>query len=594
MAKEKKKKYAKFRTKILRSLLLIGIAPLLTIFLISLITIVDTRLGDIAELQEQTINGAEEKIERYLDQKLSVFNLVINLDVDDISKIKEENLEFLAKGLKDEAKDVNEITLIDRQGREKLKVSDIQRQDFYPFKNVSQLEDFKTAITGQEYLGPVNYTTAGPVMRLASRIENESRQIIGVISAEISLKPIEKEILAIKSGNEGFVYLVDQQGNLIASSNQQLANQGENLTDNLLVKEVVAGIIHNGLLEKDRYENALGQKVIFAGRQIERVNWSVISEWSWQEAMSAIEVIINRFMLIILVSLSAIVFFSLFFIWLVAKPVEILTKGTDEISQGNFDYKINIKTGDELEKLGEKFNKMAAVLKENQKLKDEFVFVAAHELRAPVTVIRGYLHMILKGEFGKFDQGMKKPLEIMAYLNKGLIDLVHDLLEIARSEAGRLEIKTEPVAVKPLVKELVEAFQVSSHKKGLKLIYQELEKDIQVMADSYKLKEVLTNLISNAIKYSLQKGTIEISHEIKGNFLITHIKDQGMGIGKEDMAKLFSKFHRVKRKETEDIEGTGLGLFICKEIITRMKGKIWAESQLGKGSIFSFTLPLAS
>ena len=594
MVKEKKKKYSKFRTKILRALLLIGIAPLLTIFFISLIIMINTRLEDIAELQQQVIDGAEENIERYLDQKLSVFNLVINKEPDDISEIAQEDLEFLAKGLKEAAEDVNEITFISKAGQELIKDSDIHQKEFYSLRNVSQNEDFKTAINGQDYLGSVNYTLAGPVMRLASRIENKNRQIIGVISAEISLKPLEKEILAIKSGNQGFVYLLDKQGNLIASSNQQLANQGENLKYNPLVEEILLASVHNGLLAEDRYENILGQKVIFAGRQIERVNWPIVSEWSWQEAMSAVVVIINQFLLVILVSLFSIIFFSLFFVWLVARPVEVLTKGTDEISQGNFDYKINIRTGDELERLGEKFNKMAKVLKENQKLKDEFVFVAAHELRAPVTVIKGYLSMILDGDFGKFDQEIKKPLETMAHLNEGLVGLVHDLLEIARSEAGRLEIKTEPVSIKSLVKEIVEAFQVSSQKKGLKLIYQEADQDFKVMADPYKLKEVLTNLISNAIKYTLQKGTIKISHEIKGNFLITHIGDEGMGIGKEDMAKLFSKFHRAKTEETKNIEGTGLGLFICKEIITRMKGKIWAESQLGKGSTFSFTLPLSS
>ena len=125
------------------------------------------------------------------------------------------------------------------------------------------------------------------------------------------------------------------------------------------------------------------------------------------------------------------------------------------------------------------------------------------------------------------------------------------------------------------------------------MVYQELDKDRHVMADSHKLKEVITNLLDNAIKYTMGQGEVEISHEIKGNYLVTHIKDTGIGVSQENAKKLFSKFYRVKTKETKDIVGTGLGLFICKEIIERMRGKIWARSQLGKGTTFSFSLPLA-
>jgi len=113
------------------------------------------------------------------------------------------------------------------------------------------------------------------------------------------------------------------------------------------------------------------------------------------------------------------------------------------------------------------------------------------------------------------------------------------------------------------------------------------------MADAFKLKEVISNLVDNAIKYAIKPGKITINHEIKDNFLITNIKDEGMGISDDNIKKLFTKFFRVKNRETQDIEGTGLGLFICKEIVERMKGKIWAKSQLGKGSTFSFSLPSA-
>jgi signal transduction histidine kinase len=104
------------------------------------------------------------------------------------------------------------------------------------------------------------------------------------------------------------------------------------------------------------------------------------------------------------------------------------------------------------------------------------------------------------------------------------------------------------------------------------------------------LKEILTNLIGNAIKYTLTGGGIDISHESKDGFLVTHVKDRGMGIAPEEKAKLFAKFYRIKTAETRTIEGTGLGLFICREIIERMGGRIGVESEPGKGSDFWFSL----
>ena len=129
--------------------------------------------------------------------------------------------------------------------------------------------------------------------------------------------------------------------------------------------------------------------------------------------------------------------------------------------------------------------------------------------------------------------------------------------------------------------------------KNIKINYS-CEKDFIVLSDEYKLSEVLVNIIGNAIKYTVDNGSIDISHKIKDGFLITRVKDHGIGMNDEQMKKLFTKFYRVQTDVTAKIEGTGLGLFICKEIIERMNGKVWVESGEGKGSVFSFSLKLKS
>jgi len=593
MAKKSKKKYSQFRIKVLRILLFIGVVPLLIISIVSLATVIRTRLNNISELQSQVIDGVSEKIQGYLDQKVNVFNLVIDLNPDNISEIDRESLEFIAQGLKEAAGDVNEVIFADKYGKELIRESEIQGALKASLKDISEKEAFKVAISGENYFGPVSYTLTGPVMNIASQIENKDRQIIGVILAEISLEPVEREISQVKVGEEGFVYLVDGRGNLIVSSSKSFAKQGENLRYIPQVEDITKGGVHNGLSKEDRYQNLLGQKVILSGKPLEAVQWSVVTEWPWEDAFSVVIVMITRFLFVILATLILIVVFSLFFARLVVKPVEILSKGADEIAKGNLDHRIEIKTGDELEKLGERFNNMFKVLKENEELRDQFFFIATHELRAPVTVIKAYLSMILEGDFGKIDEKMKKAIETSYTLNERLVKLVQDLLEVARSEAGKMEIKMEPTLIGENVDEILKEFKGLAAKKGIKLLYEGPEKETKVKADPYRVKEVLTNLVDNAIKYTLEEKNIIVSHQIKENYLITNIRDQGIGILEQDVKKLFSKFFRVKSEKTEDIIGTGLGLFICKEIIERMGGKIWAESQLGKGSTFSFSLPLA-
>ena len=223
------------------------------------------------------------------------------------------------------------------------------------------------------------------------------------------------------------------------------------------------------------------------------------------------------------------------------------------------------------------------------RLKDEFVFIAAHELRTPVTAIKGYVSMILEDSFGEVPEKIRENLMVVNSSNDRLVQLVQDLLQVARSDAGKMKVEMTELDIVKNIKHVIQEIKSLADKKGIELVYTE-ENSIQVQADTYKLKEVLINIIGNAIKYTLDNGSIEIEHEEKDGMLITKIKDHGMGMTQEEVNNLFQKFYRVQNSDTAKIEGTGLGLFICKEIIERMGGKIWVESKKGEGSVFSFSL----
>lgn len=228
---------------------------------------------------------------------------------------------------------------------------------------------------------------------------------------------------------------------------------------------------------------------------------------------------------------------------------------------------------------------------EISRLKDEFVFVATHELRSPVSVIGGYLEMILKKDV-QLDERVRANLLEIKRADERLKTLVQDLLEVARAEAGKIKISVSPQRVEEAVKSAYAELKLPASRKAISLTHEHKQGLPEVLADSHKLQEVLVNLIGNAIKYTKTKGNVTVSHELKDDFLITHVSDTGIGLSKEEQKHMFEKFWRSEKREVRQIAGTGLGLFITRELVKKMKGKIWVESEEGKGSIFSFQLPI--
>lgn len=229
-------------------------------------------------------------------------------------------------------------------------------------------------------------------------------------------------------------------------------------------------------------------------------------------------------------------------------------------------------------------------------MKLDFVSMAAHELRTPLTTIKGYISMIQQSEtMNKLDDTEKDILNRALNSSIRLNKLIENLLIVSKIEKQEVNLNLEPVKLNELAKSSVEEYQVLANEKKLKLFFVPPEQPIpEIKADSSRITEVFSNLIGNAIHYTDQ-GEIKVSVRRENNQVITSIQDTGKGIPKEALPHLFTKFFRVKSTLVEGkSKGTGLGLYISKNIIDGHGGKIWVESEPDKGSTFYFSLPVTS
>jgi len=253
----------------------------------------------------------------------------------------------------------------------------------------------------------------------------------------------------------------------------------------------------------------------------------------------------------------------------------------------------NLRLFEQIQKANQELEEANERLKQLDEAKTEFVSIASHQLRTPMTSIKGYLSMLTSGDFGKLKAKHNKLLLQLLDESERMIRLINQFLNVSKIEAGKFELSKKEIQLDDIVVKLVDELKKSAEEKGLKLTYKKPKKKLpQIMADPDKLSEIVLNLIDNAIKYT-QKGKVEVSLEKESNNIKFCVKDTGVGITKKGAKELFGKFSRGQGIAKIQPDGSGLGLFISKNVVEGHHGKIWVESEgKGKGSTFCFTIPV--
>ncbi len=229
-------------------------------------------------------------------------------------------------------------------------------------------------------------------------------------------------------------------------------------------------------------------------------------------------------------------------------------------------------------------------LKALDQLKDDFIYTVSHEFRLPLTIIQESIRQISEGMFGEVNEAQQKYFDMSLRNINRLKNLIDNMLDISKIEKGKLEILKKNVDIGEIIKEVISDFSQKMESKGLGIKSDLPPHPVQALADKDKITQVLINLLGNAYKFT-PKGCIEISVRENGESIECSVKDQGIGIAPKEMPHLFSKFHQIGKWAGHQDKGTGLGLYISKQIIELHDGQIFVESKEGIGTKFTFTLP---
>jgi len=233
-------------------------------------------------------------------------------------------------------------------------------------------------------------------------------------------------------------------------------------------------------------------------------------------------------------------------------------------------------------------------LKELDKMKSEFIAMVTHELRAPIAAVEQQLTVILNKMAGEVTEKQEQLLSRAKERTRGLLDLIKDLLDLSKIEAGKMVQYKEPLALQEAIQRVVDLMKVEAENKKIDLQFSAPSRVSLILADRNSMEGIFTNLISNAIKYTPEGGKVWVTLGEDGGFVKATVSDTGIGIKKTDLSRIFDKFYRVKTSETRQIVGTGLGLSIVKSIVDAHLGSIAVESEEGGGTTFTVSFPKES
>ena len=576
---------------------------------------------DAAALQSELASVTGERIRNFVRRKIERFS--DNADALSFYPLGRKEQQLLLGLLVKNDNSFTEASIINSHGMEVVKVSD--RKVYFPsdLTDQSKSPKFIKALKGEDYISPVYTSTqAQPFVTMAIPVWGAAQSIVGVVSAEADLSFLWEVIGKIHFATAGYAYLVDEHGNLIAHGDATLVLKRPDLRQVAGVQKFLRNPAHSDSTPAQEGRGLLGKPVLATYAPVPELGWAVILEEPIDAALANVETLKRSALVFLAIGLfvgAAVI------AWMSGRmtgPIRDLHEGAKIIGSGNLDYRVNIETGDEIEWLGEEFNKMAGELKvfyatleqkvkdkthelektntqleqanrslvNASKAKDEFLNIMSHELRTPLNVISGYAQILNDGVLGRVEPEQDHGLKTILVQSKELLRMINEVLQVGSLEGGNVSAKFADVNLRDFFADIRSTYEVLPQ-KGIPLYWNIPDKLPMVNTDGEKLKHILQNLINNAIKFT-EEGSVTISARHISQAIEFKVKDTGIGMPNETLPSIFQMFRQLDGSGTRSYGGAGVGLYIVKKFVELLNGKIEVESVLDKGSTFTVIIPI--
>mgnify|MGYP003394111842 CR=1 FL=1 len=475
------------------------------------------------------------------------------------------------------------IALVSRSGRELTRVDASGPVPPEKFIDQSRNTSLYVALQGAPaFAAPVILPNGEPHAMLAIPIPRKGELLDKVIIAELNVQNLLSIIRSPNIG-QGHVYVLDRNGIEILHPDIAKILQHQNFSSRPIVEKVlVSGATADGLASDDRYINEDGEDTFTVGVPIPVVKWGVFVEQPRSQALAGEQ---QTIALAIGTSLLAIIIFLV-----IARStirLQELTETQNRLLLEN-DLSAKMLVRRDMELTGANMR-----LQELDKTKSEFVSVAAHQLRTPLTALRWSYHALLDGDIGPINEDQKKIMRDGLHATLQLIALINDLLNVARIEEGRFGFTFTLQPFEPVLENSLPRFEKIAREKAIILLYEPAPVRLPpLFLDAEKIGIVVDNLLDNALKYTPPGGSVTLRTFFDASHIRVEVADTGIGIPKDQIHRIFTKFFRTTNAMLFQTSGNGLGLYVAKNIVETHGGTMTIESAEGKGTTFTFTLPI--
>ena len=513
----------------------------------------------------------------------------------------------------------SELQYLDAAGREQVRENPLEVHRPGSGIDRAQTDEFRRARADRRYLGRVYFQEGSqPHMTIAVAERAPGR---GVVVGDVDLRFVPNVVDRARFGTAGYAYAVDAEGVLVAHADTDLLLRHTNMAPLPQVQAALRG--------RGQHADAAtigrdpgGTKVLSAYQTIESLGWHVFVEEPLSEAFAPLESAIWRTVILLVAFLLLASATGALLVRRLVRPIESIQAAAAKIGSGALDQRIDTTSRDELGALAEEFNRMAEQLEgsyanleqkvdeRTQELaatleqldeksreletasrhKSQFLANMSHELRTPLNAILGF-SQLLRGEvYGDLNAKQEEYLDDILTSANHLLALINDILDLSKVEAGQIELDVAPFSLREALERGVVMVRERATKDGVRVALEAYPEADIVSGDERRVRQVIFNLLSNAVKFTPKGGTVDVSAVRVNGEVQVSVADTGPGIAPEDHDRIFEEFQQTDAGAAQR-EGTGLGLALSKRLVELHGGRIWVDSELGKGSTFVFTLP---